>query len=55
MRRKFKLVGFKSPESLNLTEAKKYIGNSINKIQIDNCIEFNGYGNGVNFTIKRIK
>lgn len=55
MRRKFELVGFKSPESLNLTETKKYIGKSIDKIHVDNCIKFNGYGNGVNFTIKRIK
>ena len=55
MNRKFNLIGFKSPENLTLTEAKRTIGTSINKLQVEQSIKFNGYGNGINFTIERIK
>jgi len=55
MNRKFNLIGFTSPENLTLTEAKRILGNSINKLIPGTSIKFNGYGNGINFTIERLR
>lgn len=55
MNRKFNLTGFKSPSNLTLAEAKRIAGNSINKLENNTSIKFMGYGNGINFTIVRVK
>jgi hypothetical protein len=55
MNKKFKLVNFKSPMDLTLTKARKIMGNSINKLEVGMMSEFRGYGNGINFTIQRMR
>jgi len=55
MNKKFKLIGFRSPIDLSLTEARKYLGSFLSEIDIKEKIQFMGYGNGVNFTIQRVK
>jgi len=56
MYRKFQFVNFKSPSNLTLTKAKKIMGKKeVNKLEVGQEWDFQGYGNGINFIIKRIK